>query len=172
MWSSLLIHIEIIDGLVVAGDGHDVRTRQIGGRKIGRENYSLKRNSFFIKMVEPLSNSLFDADKLNLFKKSELINMIMELQKEKDVLKNEVSNLSSIGKRVIELERSQALYLQYNSRHSVEITGIPEDVEQKDLECQVIKIYDEAEVDAHGRSLNHFDIEAFHRIRKKNVVIV
>ena len=74
-----------------------------------------------------------------------------------------------LNKRVIELERSHALYLQYNRRNSVEITGIPEDVEQKDLECQVIKIYDEAEV---GRSLNLFDIEACHRIGKKNVVIV
>ena len=44
-----------------------------------------KRNSLFIKMLEPLSNSIFDADKLNIFKKSELINMIIELQKEKDV---------------------------------------------------------------------------------------
>ena len=35
---------------------------------------------------------------------------------------------------VIELERRHALYLQYNRRNSVEITGIPEDVEQKDLE--------------------------------------
>ena len=123
-------------------------------------------------MVEPLSNSLFDADKLNSFKKLELINIILELQKEKDVIRSEVSNLSSIEKRVIELERSHALYLQYNRRNSVEITGIPEDVEQKDLECQVIKIYDEAEVGVHGRSLNLFDIEACHRIGKKNVVIV
>ena len=47
-------------------------------------------------MVEPLSNSLFDADKLNSFKKLELINIILELQKEKDVIRSEVSNLSSI----------------------------------------------------------------------------
>ena len=123
-------------------------------------------------MVEHLPNSLFDADKLNSFKKLELINIILELQKEKGIIRSEVSNLSSIEKRVIELERSHALYLQYNRTNSVEITGIPEDVEQKDLECQVIKIYDEAEVDVHGRSLNLFDIEACHRIGKKNVVIV
>ena len=54
-------------------------------------------------MVEPLSNSLFDKDKLNKFQKSELIKMIMELQKEKGVLKSAVSKLSSIEKWVIEL---------------------------------------------------------------------
>ena len=61
-------------------------------------------------MEESLSKSLFDADKLNAFKKNELIEMIMELQKEKDALKIEV-NLSGIEKMVVELERSHALYL-------------------------------------------------------------
>ena len=118
------------------------------------------------------SSSLFDADRLNVFKKNELIEMIMELQKEKVALNSEVSNLSVIEKRVTELERCHALYLQYSRRKCVEITGVPENVDHNDLESHVIKIYDETEVKVHGRSLDHFDMEACHRIGKKNVVIV
>ena len=120
-------------------------------------------------MEESLTKSLFDADKLNAFKKNELIDMIIELQKEKDALKSEV-NLSGIEKRVVELERSHALYLQYSRRNCVEITGVPANVDHNDLEKHVINIFDEAQVLVHGRSLDHFDMEACHRIGKKNVV--
>ena len=121
-------------------------------------------------MEDSLSTS-FDADKLNSFKKVELINIIKELQNEKTALKSKCDNFSGIEQRVVELERSHYLYLQYGRRNSVEISGIPGDVATKDLESHVINIYKEAKVEVAGRKLEHFDIEACHRIGKRGVVI-
>ena len=117
------------------------------------------------------SSITFDTDNLNSFKKPELINLIKELVKEKDILKSQINIPSDIEERVVELERSHALYLQYNRRNSVEISGIPEEIEQKDLESHVINVFKEAKVKVHGKELDNFDMEACHRIGKKNVVI-
>ena len=64
------------------------------------------------------------------------------------------------------------MYEQYGRRECIEITGIPTDIAQEDLEEQVIKIYNEAKVEVHGRELNRFDISAYHRLGKKSVTIV
>ena len=74
--------------------------------------------------------------------------------------------------RVIALERSHYLYLQYGRRESIEITGIPEQVKQEDLEKEVEKIYNEIKVEVHGRQMNTSDISACHRVGKKGVTIV
>ena len=115
--------------------------------------------------------SLFDAKTLNDFKKKELVELVMELQKEKKVLASQVSIIAGITDRVTELEKSHYLYLQYGRRSTIEITGIPANVDQKDLEGHVINIFKEANVKVHGNSLDHMDIEACHRIGKKNKVI-
>ena len=52
------------------------------------------------------------------------------------------------------------------------ISGIPADIEQRNLEDEVIKIYDEIDAKVHRKSLDHFDMEACHRIGKKDTVIV
>ena len=121
---------------------------------------------------EPNATDLFDASKLKQFKKAELVEIVLEMQKEKNTLKKQVISIADITNRVIELERSHALYLQYSRRNCIEITGIPETVEQRKLEEEVIKIYNEADVKVHGKKLDHMDMEARHRIGKKNKVIV
>ena len=115
----------------------------------------------------------FDTEKLQSFKKNELIEIIKELNKEKQHLKAQLlDNRSDIEGRITELERSHYLYLQYGRRESVEITGIPDTVEQKDLEEEVIKVYDAANVKVHGRSLMPEDISACHRVGMKGKTIV
>ena len=116
------------------------------------------------------NSELFDEDKLNSFKKNHLVSLILELQKEKIALRQQQE--SDLEKRVVTLERSQYLYEQYGRRESVEITGIPNDVEQKDLEQEVIHVFNEAKVKVHGRHLEPMDITACHRIGKKGVTIV
>ena len=54
----------------------------------------------------------------------------------------------------------------------MEISGIPSNIEQKDLENEVIQVFNEAKVRVHGRPLDPMDIAACHRIGKKNVTIV
>ena len=117
------------------------------------------------------TSTLFDAKTLNDFKKPQLVEMILELQKEKNLLVSQAKSLSVIEDRVTELERSHHLYLQYGRRNSIEVSGIPEDVQQNDLEKHVIDIFKEAKAKVHGEFPNHMDIEACHRIGKKGVVI-
>ena len=113
---------------------------------------------------------VFEEDKLNSFKKNQLVSLVLQLQKESIALKQQKEG--DLEKRVIALERSQFLYEQYGRRESVEITGIPSNIEQKDLENEVIKVFNEAKVQVHGRPLEPMDITACHRIGKKNVTIV
>ena len=57
--------------------------------------------------------------------------------------------------RIVELERSHHLYLQYGWRSSIEISGIPEEIKDEDLEDHVIKSFDEINLNVHGKSLKH-----------------
>ena len=109
-------------------------------------------------------STLFDVNTLNTFTKKQLVDVVLELQKEN-------KQLMDMSTRITELERSHYLYLQYGRRNSIEITGIPDDVQQKDLEDHVINIYNEAGVKVHDESFEKRDIEACHRIGKKGTVI-
>ena len=113
---------------------------------------------------------VFDQTKLNTFEKPELINLIMQLENEKEELKS--GELNNIIERVTKLERSQYLYEQYGRRESIEISGIPDNIEQKNLEDEVIKVFKEAKVEVHGRELRSDDISACHRIGKRGATIV
>ena len=62
--------------------------------------------------------------------------------------------------------------MQYSRRTNVELSGIPKNIPQKDLESEVIKVFDAAEVKVHGRSLEEMDIQACHRVGKKGDTIV
>ena len=117
-------------------------------------------------------SDLFDAKTLGEFKKEHLIKIIMELQKEKSTLIEQQNSISAIKDRVTELERSHFLYMQYGRRESIEIVGIPQQVEQESLEEEVLKIYEEAKVQIDGRKLSSMDISACHRVGKKGATIV
>ena len=115
--------------------------------------------------------SIFDSKTLIEFKKPQLVEIIQQLQREKAQLAEQSQIAAGFGDRLVELERSHYLYLQYGRRSTLEITGIPAEVDQKDLEDHVINMFQEAQVKVHGKALDHMDIEACHRIGKKNVVV-
>ena len=118
-------------------------------------------------------SGLFDAGVLKKkFSKGELIELVRELQAEKNRLKEQNRSFDNLQNRVVELERSQFLYEQYGRRESIEITGIPDSVAQKDLQGEVIKVFKEAKVAVEGDELVAKDISACHRIGKKGVTIV
>lgn len=117
--------------------------------------------------------TLFEANVLNNMEKNQLIDLVLELQREKKLLQDERESIENLNKRVVELERSQFLYEQYGRRESIEITGIPDTIGQDQLEEEVIKIYAEANIECFGRrQLRKTDISACHRIGKKGVTIV
>ena len=118
------------------------------------------------------SGGAFNAEVLEKFKKTELIELVLQLQTEKDTLKEERESLQLITSRVVQLERSQFLYEQYARRESVEITGIPTSVKIDDLEDAVIDVYNRAKIQVFGRELQKEDISACHRIGKKKEVTI
>ena len=64
-----------------------------------------------------------------------------------------------LEKHVIELEKSQAKAEQYSRRNNVEISGIPHEILDNNLEDKVIDIYKDA-----GIEIGHMDIEGCHRL--------
>ena len=98
------------------------------------------------------------------FQKHQLIELVIELQREKEVLKTQQDSQSILIGRITELERSHFLYEQYGRRECIEITAIPTDIAQEYLDEQVIKLYNETKVEDYGRELNRFDISACQQI--------
>ena len=62
------------------------------------------------------------------------------------------------GKRVTELEKSQSKAEQYSRRNNVEISGIPHEILDNNLEDKVIDICKDA-----GIEIGHMDIEGCHQ---------
>ena len=73
--------------------------------------------------------------------------------------------MEAMNDRLVKLEHEQNKSLQYSRRDSIEISGIPSNIRQKDLEGKVIKIF------AEGR-LKARDIQACHGVGKKGATIV
>ena len=71
-----------------------------------------------------------------------------------------------LEKRVIELDKCQAKAEQYSRRNNVEISGIPHEILDNNLEDKVIDICKDA-----GIEIEHMDIEGCYRLplSKKNV---
>lgn len=92
----------------------------------------------------------------------ELLNLkdviIKDLQIENQRLRVKLNNLE---KKVISLEESGNLLEQYGRRNNLEITGIPNDVEDVHLEEKVIEILEKIDVNVTNK-----DIEACHRVGK------
>ena len=94
-------------------------------------------------------------------------NEIIEcLQKENKALKTELDSLKvDLAKKsnlIISIERDVVDLQQYIRRNNIEICGIPNNVEQKDLEEKVIQIADTIDV-----KISKNDIEACHRLINK-----
>ena len=78
-------------------------------------------------------------------------------------MKNLVASLKKVNtlleKGVIDLEKSQAKTEQYSRRNNVEISGIPHEILDNNLEDKVIDICKDA-----GIEIGHMDIEGCHRL--------
>ena len=92
----------------------------------------------------------------------ELLNLkdmiIKDLQVENQHLRMKVNNLEN---KVMSLEINGNHLEQYGRRNNLEITGIPDDVSDKNLEQKVIQVLSEIQV-----SVSSSDIEACHHIGK------
>ena len=111
------------------------------------------------------------ASELKKKNKDELIDLINSLKEENAALKEIHKLYSQQNERMEKLEREFYRNQQYHRRNSIEISGIPSTVDQKNLETEVIRIYNTAQVIVDGDEVSAKDIQAAHRIGKKGVVI-
>ena len=86
-------------------------------------------------------------------------------------MKSEITKAREDYAKIIDLrlyhpERNQNLYMQYGRRESFEITGIPTNIKDEDLEDEVIDIAKEAKVMVNRQPLKKRDISAAHRLKK------
>ena len=113
-----------------------------------------------------LVENMMSSDMLKLKKnsKDDLCNFIM-------VLRTKVEELESyqlISKRVLMLEKTIVRSLQYQRRENVEIHGMPETINDKELEGKCLNIFQ----DIGCGEIKPSQVHACHRLKnKKNVII-
>lgn len=101
--------------------------------------------------------------------KEELIKIIFNLKTELTKRTEEFEKITNL--RLYHLERSHYMNLQYNRRESFEISGIPDNVSQENLEDEVVDICKEAKVKVNYEPMKKKDIVACHRVGKRGVVV-
>ena len=122
-------------------------------------------------MSTPEELATLNATDLMTKTKSQLVDILMQVHQENMALKTVQSFMDSTLIRLEYLERIQNISLQYERRNTVEISGIPQDIATNKLEDEVIRIYNEAEVNLEGKPLEKLDIQACHRKGKKGITI-
>ena len=105
-----------------------------------------------------------DTNELKNKIKDTLVGYISHLRGKID----ELESYKLLSNRIEQLERSHFRYLQYGRRESIEISGIPADVDDKGLEDKTLQVLNEIGVD----KVEKWQIHACHRLKnKKNTVI-
>ena len=84
--------------------------------------------------------------------------IIINLQAENKRLREKVSNLED---KVTSLKLNQNKPGQYGRRNSIDVSGIPDSVEDNGLEEKIISVFASIGIDVKSN-----DIEAYHRIGK------
>ena len=107
---------------------------------------------------QEMFNNLMILVRQVMMENVELKNKVTKLEKSKA---SQDKRLDGQFNRIIELETDLGKLNQYGRRNNLELTGIPETVEQDDLEEKVIEILKEIDINVKSR-----DIEACHRIGK------
>ena len=76
------------------------------------------------------------------------------------------SDVSKITDRVSRMERATYQQQQYSRRETIELVGLPENLNGDELEAKVVEVFDQAGVHVEKR-----DFHAIHRLKKNSVVI-
>ena len=135
---------------------HNYNTRHNPLVANNEENVTDPQTTNLIINLEKKILSRFDGLDKELLYLEDVI--IKDLQVENQCLCMKVNNLEN---KVMSLEIYGNHLEQYGRRNNLEITGIPDDVSDKNLEEKVIHVLSEIQV-----NVSSFDIEACHRIGK------
>ena len=107
---------------------------------------------------------------LNSLDKDQLVDLVKNLRDELKKKDDDFRKLVNL--RLYLIEWNQNILKQYGRRDTIEITGIPEGIEQKNLEQEVIDIFREAKVAVNRQHIKPTDIQAVHRLGGGNTVIM
>ena len=87
--------------------------------------------------------------------------MVKNPTAEKALLKKVQEYMEATNKRLEKLEKEQNMSLHYVRRDTIEITGIPADISNHNLEEEVAKIYEKAGK-VNGYKLDASNMQAWH----------
>ena len=132
---------------------HNYNTRQNSLPSNGNSNPETSELIINLESKLLLRFDNLDKEMLNL---KDVI--IKDLQVENQRLRSRIINLE---KKVISLEENSNSLEQYGRRNNLEITGIPDDVDDQKLEEKIIEIVDKIDVNVSSKY-----VEACHRIGK------
>ena len=135
---------------------HSYNTRNNNVNNEENENDPAPKTSDLIINLEKKLISRFDGVDKEILNLKDVI--IKNLQIENQRLRTRVNVLEN---KVLSLEISSNHLEQYGRRNNLEISGIADDVSDENLECKVIEVLKEIQVDVATS-----DIEACHRIGK------
>ena len=113
---------------------------------------------------------VLDNVNLQALDKNQLIKMVISLSDTAAKIQQEYTKL--INFMMYNLERNFNMSQQYLRRDSLEISGIPANIKEEDVENEVIEIFKEAKVILNRQPLKSLNIQAAHRIGRKGKVIV
>lgn len=102
--------------------------------------------------------------------KEQLIEMVQGLNEKLSKIQEDYQKV--INLRLYNLERRMNMNAQYQRRDTLEITGIPADIPQEELEDDVIDLFKDMKVTVNRQPIRKIDIQAVHRIGKKGKVIL
>ena len=112
-----------------------------------------------------------DSNSLLTCSKEELVKIIVDLNEKITKIQNDYHKITNL--RLYNLERNAYMNAQYLRRDTFEITGIPADIDNENIEDQVIEILNkDLKVNVNRQPIKKIDIHASHRFGKKDKVIV
>ena len=111
--------------------------------------------------------SIYTEEALDKLNKKELITILQSLQSKVESANNEildqVCQLNQKFNQLVDMERQCWANTQYSRRECLEVVGIPDSVQNNELEDKVLPIFKKI-----GSEVSPRDTEACHRLKKDN----
>ena len=114
------------------------------------------------------------SESLSNMDPNQVIQLVLDLKKENDMLKKSCEEVLSkqYDERLEKIEREINLNSQYLRKDTIEISGIPSNISEDNVETEVIKILKLAKAKVGNKFPGIFEIRAAHRKNRKGDVII
>ena len=125
---------------------------------------AIKKSELVQKIITLKGKVIVDSDISNLCNQiSKLNNTISQLHSTNEKIRSELAVVKNVNtklqERIISLEKNQAKFEQYGRRNNTELSGIPNDIPENNLEKVVVDTCHDS-----GLEIEPKDIEGCHRL--------